>query len=296
MISNYEQQYIQICKDILKNGYFDNNRTGTPTYKLPHQIIQVDLQEEFPILKSKFVAFKTSVKEILWIMQGNNNVEYLKSQNCHVWDEWEQEDGTIGTAYGWIVNNYNQINNLIDSLKNNPQNRRMMINLWQWDYLKTGALDPCCFCSMWDVTNGKLNCMLVQRSGDIPLGVPFNTTQYAVLTHVLAELCGLKVGMLTHVINNAHIYENQIEGIEKQLFNFNEMQTYENYPKILFETDTLRDEKQKEKIKESISYIPKLQLNIKGKEFKDITSEDISLNGYSVKYGNMGKIEMPVSV
>ena len=296
MISNYEQQYIQICKDILKNGYFDNNRTGTPTYKLPHQIIQVDLQEEFPILKSKFVAFKTSVKEILWIMQGNNNVEYLKSQNCHVWDEWEQEDGTIGTAYGWIVNNYNQINNLIDSLKNNPQNRRMMINLWQWDYLKTGALDPCCFCSMWDVTNGKLNCMLVQRSGDIPLGVPFNTTQYAVLTHVLAELCGLKVGMLTHVINNAHIYENQIEGIEKQLFNFNEMQTYENYPKILFETDTLRDENQREKIIESISYIPKLQLNIKGKEFKDITSEDISLNGYSVKYGNMGKIEMPVSV
>ena len=171
-----------------------------------------------------------------------------------------------------------------------------MINLWQWDYLETGALHPCCFCSMWDVTKGKLNCMLVQRSGDIPLGVPFNTTQYAVLTHVLAELCGLKVGILTHVINNAHIYENQIEGIERQLFNFNEMQTYENYHKILFETDTLKNENQKEKIKESISYIPKLQLNIKGKEFKDITSDDISLNGYSVKYGNMGKIEMPVSV
>ncbi|NFT08270.1 thymidylate synthase [Clostridium botulinum] len=296
-MSNYEKQYIKICKNVLKEGYFDTNRTGMSTYKLPHQIITVDLQKEFPILKSKFVAFKTCVKEILWIMQGNNNVKDLKSQNCHVWDEWEMEDGTIGTAYGWIVKNYNQIDNLINQLKTNPQDRRMMINLWQWDFLETGALAPCCFCSMWDVTDGKLNCMLIQRSGDLPLGVPFNTTQYAVLTHVLAKICGLEVGNLTHVINNAHIYKNQIDGIKKQLYcNFKELEDYEKYPKILFKFDLLRTKDEKSKILESINYIPQLQLNIKGKEFKDITADDLSLNGYSVKYGNMGKIDMPVSV
>lgn len=295
MISKYEQQYINIVKNILNNGYYDNNRTGTPTYKLPHQIITIDLQKEFPILKSKFVSFKTAVKEILWIMQGDNNVEHLKEQNCHVWDEWEQDDGTIGTAYGWIVKNYNQINNLISSLKNNPQNRRMMINLWQWDYLKTGALDPCCFCSMWDVTDGKLNCMLVQRSGDMPLGVPFNTTQYAVLTHILAEICDLKVGLLTHCISNAHIYENQIEGIKQQLKNYDKLSMFDlawtgGYPVCLDQYEEF-----KSNIEIAIS-VPKLKLNIKGKNFSEITSDDISLDNYSATIGNMGKIEMPVSV
>ena len=294
MISNYEKQYIRICENILRSGYYDNNRTGTPTYKLPHQIIQVNLQEEFPILKSKFVAFKTAVKEILWIMQGNNNVKELQKQNVHIWDEWEMEDGTIGTSYGWVVKNYDQINNLIKQLKTNPQDRRMMINLWQWDYLETGALYPCCFCSMWDVTDGKLNCMLVQRSGDIPLGVPFNTTQYAVLVHILAKICGLKVGLLTHVINNAHIYENQVEGIKQQLINCQELSRGQSISNLY------NDEKSSgildEKIREVLDYIPQLQLNINRKEFKDITADDISLNGYNINFGNMGKIDMPVSV
>lgn len=296
MISNYEQQYINIIKNVLKNGYYDTNRTGVSTYKLPQQIITVDLQKEFPILKSKFVAFKTAIKEILWIMNGDNNVKHLQEQNCRIWDEWEMQDGTIGTAYGWIIDNYNQINNLIKSLKENPQDRRMMINLWQWDYLSTGALAPCCFCSMFDVTDGKLNCTLIQRSGDLPLGVPFNTTQYAVLTHILAQICNLKVGSLMHVINNAHIYENQIEGIEQQLFNFSEMDTFENYPKVLFESDKLRSEEQKNKIRDSVNYIPQLILDSSLKDFKNFNANNISLNGYSTKYGNMGKIEMPVSV
>ena len=189
MISNYEKQYIKICENILLNGYYSNNRTGIPTYKLPHQIMQIDLEKEFPILKSKFVAFKTAVKELLWIMQGNNNVKYLQKQNCHVWDKWMMEDGTIGTAYGWVIKNFDLVNKLIDKLKNDNQDRAMMINLYQYDYIDGGSLRPCVFNSMWDVTDGKLNCMLVQRSGDMPLGVPFNTTQYAVLVHILAEIC-----------------------------------------------------------------------------------------------------------
>ena len=135
---------LAITKDILDNGYYDNNRTGMPTYKLPHQIMQFNLEKEFPILTTKFVAFKTAVKELLWIFKDqSNDVKLLQEQNVHIWDEWMMEDGTIGTSYGWVVKEFNQIDKLIDSLKNNPQDRRMMLNLWQIPYLDTGALYPC---------------------------------------------------------------------------------------------------------------------------------------------------------
>lgn len=306
MISEYEKQYIGICKDILKNGYYNNNRTGVSTYKLPHQIITVNLGKEFPILKSKFVAFKSCVKEILWIMSGSNNINNLDS---HIWDEWANEDGSIGKCYGYQIKKFNQIDNLINTLKSNNQDRRMMINLWNWEDLPEMNLAPCCYNSLFDVTDGKLNCMLIQRSGDLPLGVPFNTTQYAVLTHILAKLCGLQVGKLTHVINNAHIYENQVEGIKKQIKNYDKLYNCEETIKkddVLSMVNVLGYEKFKELTKiteEDISstkdvreYIPQLQLNIEDKEFKDITYEDVSLNGYSIKYGNMGKIDMPVSI
>lgn len=163
-MSLYDKQYIAIAEKILKEGYHDNNRTGTPTLKLPHQIMQFDLQEEFPILTTKFVAFKTAVKELLWIFKDqSNDVKKLQEQNVHIWDEWMNEEGTIGTSYGWIVKKFNQIDKLIDTLKNNPQDRRMMINLWQIPYLDGGTLYPCVFNTMWDVTDGKLNCMIVQR-------------------------------------------------------------------------------------------------------------------------------------
>ena len=164
MYKNYEQQYLEICKNILENGYYDSNRTGVSTYKLPHQIMTIDLQKEFPILKTKFVAFKTAVKELLWIYQKQSNVvQDLRDVNVNIWNEWEQEDGTIGHAYGYIVNKYNQIDKLIEQLKNNNQDRRMMINLWDISELDKMALQPCCFLTMWDVTDGELNCSLIQR-------------------------------------------------------------------------------------------------------------------------------------
>lgn len=166
-MSLYDQQYLAIVQNILDHGYYDQNRTGIATYKLPHQIMQFDLQQELPILTTKKVAFRTAVREILWIYQKqSNDVKELQKQKVHIWDEWMMEDGTIGTAYGWVIKQFHQVDKLLEQLKNNPQDRRMMVNLWQIPYLETGALAPCCFLSMWDVTDGRLNCMLVQRSGD----------------------------------------------------------------------------------------------------------------------------------
>ncbi len=217
-MSLYDEKYLDIIENILSNGYYDTNRTGMNTYKLPHQTMQFDLSKEFPILTTKNVAFKSAVKELLWIFKDqSNDVRKLQEQNVKIWDEWIMPDGTIGTSYGWIVKKYEQMDKLLHDLKKNPQSRRMMINLWQIPYLDTGALYPCCFLTMWDVTADRLNCMLVQRSGDMGLGVPFNTTQYAVLVHLVAHVTGLKPGLFTHVINNAHVYENHVDGLRIQL-------------------------------------------------------------------------------
>jgi thymidylate synthase len=259
-----DKQYLQIVEDIVENGYYDNNRTGVPTYKLPHKIMQFNLQKEFPILTTKFVAFKTAVKELLWIYKDqSNDVRKLQDQNVHIWDEWMLEDGTIGLAYGYQIAKYNQVDRLIDALKNNPQDRRMMMLLWNFDDLPKMALQPCCFLTMWDVTDGYLNCSLIQRSGDFPLGVPFNTSQYAVLVHLIAQVTGLKPGLFTHFINNAHIYENQLEGMKLQLSR-----------------------------KDQAFDAPKLWINPEIKNFYDFTAEDIKL----IDYNHLGKIEMEVAV
>lgn len=299
MISTIDAQYIKIAKDILENGYYDYNRTGVPTYKLPHQFMSFNLEKEFPILKSKFVAFKTAVKELLWIYKDqSNDVKKLQEQNVNIWNEWMMKDGTIGTSYGWIIKKYNQIDELIGGLLNDPQGRRHIINLWQNQYLDTGALYPCCFMTMWDVTNGKLNCMLVQRSGDMPLGVPFNITQYAVLVHMIAQVVDLKPGILTHVINNAHIYDNQVSGIKEQISRFQEMCIYDAFLKDKSASDIKVDLKNiginndLSLLKEVCNSNPKIYLNPDIKDFYKFTIDDIELKDYK----HMGKISMPVSV
>ncbi len=263
-MSIYDEKYLNLVEEILNDGYYDQNRTGIGTYKLPHKIMQFNLQKEFPILTTKKVGFKTAIKELLWIFKDqSNDVSLLQEQNCHIWDEWADENNTIGTSYGYIVEKYKQIDQLIDALKNNPQDRRMMINLWQIPYLDTGSLHPCCFLTMWDVTDGHLNCMLVQRSGDMGLGVPFNTTQYAVLVHLLAQVTNLKVGIFTHVINNAHIYENHVEGLKEQV-----------------------------RRKSEAFDAPILSINKDIKDFYDFKIEDINL----IDYKCHEKISMEVSV
>jgi thymidylate synthase len=284
---------MNLVRNIMDVGYYDNNRTGMPTKKLSHQSITVDLQREFPILKTKQVFFKTAVKEILWIMQKQSNVvQDLKDVGCNVWNEWEGEDGTIGKAYGYQVKQYHQIDNLIKMLKENPQDRRMMINLWNWQDLPEMNLAPCCFLSMWDVTDGELNCMLVQRSGDVGLGVPFNTTQYAVLTHLIAQATGLKVGRLTHIINNAHIYENHFDAMKEQL------DRYDKLVHSIYNYDTFKEfhknitHEDYNKIQDICSSNPKLKLNSNIKDFYDFTIDDIELEDYK----HMGKLQMEVSV
>lgn len=263
-MSKADEKYLDIIEEILEKGYYDQNRTGTATYKLPHKIMQFNLEEEFPIITTKFVAFKTAVKELLWIFRDkSNSVIKLQEAGVHIWDEWMMEDNTIGTSYGWIVEKYNLVEKLIHKLKTDPQDRRMIMSLWQNDHLDGGALYPCAFMTMWDVTDGRLNCMLVQRSADMPLGVPFNMAQYAVLARLIAQVTGLKPGLFTHVINNAHIYENQVEGMKLQL------------------------SRRKYALK-----APTLWINPEIKNFEDFTIEDIKL----IDYNHLGKIEMEVSV
>lgn len=263
-MSSADTQYLDMVERILKQGYYSNNRTGIPTYKLPHQIFQFDLEKEFPILTTKFVAFKTAVKEILWIWQlQSNDVRELQKMNCHVWDEWMRPDGTIGKAYGYQIRKYKQVDHLLDMLRHDPQNRRMIVTLWNIEDLPDMALQPCAFQTLWDVSDGRLNCMLVQRSGDMGLGVPFNMTQYAVLIHLIAQTVGLKPGLFTHVINNAHIYENHVEAMKTQL-----ARRGQAFP------------------------APRLCINPDIHDFYRFTIDDIALDGYQ----HLGKLPMEVAV
>ena len=258
-------QYLNIVENILKQGTFGQNRTGMPAYKLPHQIMQFDLAREFPILTTKFVSFKTAIKEILWIWQKqSNDVRLLQEWNCHIWDEWMKEDGTIGKAYGYQLGKYHQVDTLLATLRENPQSRRMVVSMWNVEDLPEMALQPCAFLTMWDVSSdGRLNCMLVQRSGDMGLGIPFNMAQYAALTCMVAKVSDLRPGLFTHVINNAHIYENHVEPLKLQL----------------------------DRRKQALA-APHLLINPEIKNFYEFKPEDIILENYQ----HLGKISMKVSV
>lgn len=264
-MSSADTQYLGIVEKILGSGALGDNRTGMPAYKLPHQILQFDLEQEFPILTTKFVAFKTAVKEILWIWQKqSNDVRVLQDWNVHVWDEWMREDGTIGKAYGYQIAKYHQVDTLLETLRTDPQSRRMIVSLWNIEDLPDMALQPCAFLTMWDVSaDGRLNCMLVQRSGDMGLGIPFNFTQYAVLVHLIARSVGLRPGLFTHVINNAHIYANHEAALREQLARLSD--AYD---------------------------APRLCINPNVSDFYAFTPEDITLDDYR----HHGKLAMEVSV
>jgi len=264
-MSKFDEQYLDLCERILKDGekittdpavlekkrkassgnnmptHLAQTKRPTTTYSLPHQILEFDLSEEFPILTTKQVAFKFAVLEMLWIYQEmSNQVSWLHERGIKIWDEWEIPEsgiyagrdfrelyakaglseecvGTIGTAYGWIVKKYHLTESLIETLKTDPCNRRMIMSLWQNEWLPTAALPSCVWNSQWNVTGERLNMMVTVRSNDVPLGMPFNVCQYAVLCHLVAQICGLKPGKFTYVINNAHIYKNQVEGIREQM-------------------------------------------------------------------------------
>lgn len=236
---SYETQYMKALISIYNNGYSDgvNERTKIATKRLPGVIIQVDVEKEFPILKSKFVAAKTAQREIEWIWKlQSNDISELKA---HIWDEWADEKGTIGKAYGYQMakpvdiyldpihkdpstfRHYdNQSKFVIEYLRETPNGRWANVTLWNVDDLKDMQLVPCCHTSTWNLDGGRLNCCLSQRSGDMPYGVPFNTTQYAELMIMIARDLGVKPGILTHTIADAHIYANQMDGVAIQITNW----------------------------------------------------------------------------
>ena len=248
-MSKWDVDYLKLCKKILKEGVRVENRTSTDSIKIPSHHFQFNLEEEFPVLTTKKMYFRQAVLEMLWIYQAqSNDVRWLQERNVNIWNEWEiGENGlwnaeqkvinkegilerknisknfgkewahTIGTAYGYIVDKYNLIDELINKLKINPTDRRMIMSLWQNEFLDTAVLPSCVWSSEWDVTNGKLNAWVHQRSCDVPLGLPFNVTQYATLLHMLARVTGLKPGNLDWSIKDAHIYVNQVGGIKEQI-------------------------------------------------------------------------------
>ena len=253
-MSKWDADYIALCKRILSEGREVENRTGVNTVKVPSHHFSFDLGKEFPILTTKQLFIRQAVLEMLWIYQAqSNDVRWLQERDVHIWDEWEiDENGfwnaeqmlpgpdgtlrkqpvkkefgkewahTIGTAYGYIVRRFQLTQNLIRKLKHNPQDRRMVMSLWQDDYLATAVLPSCVWSSEWDVTDGRLNAWVHQRSCDVPLGLPFNVTQYATLLCMLAQVCGLKPGTLDWSIKDAHIYVNQIDPIKEQIRRFDE--------------------------------------------------------------------------
>ena len=253
-MSKWDEDYIALCRDILENGVEVENRTGVNSVKLPARHLRFDLSREFPVLTTKQLFIRQAILEMLWIYQAqSNDVRWLQARNVRIWDEWEiDENGfwtaeqllpdgagglvrqtvrkefgkewahTIGTAYGWIVKKYALTQNLIEKLRHNPQDRRMVMSLWQNKYLDTAVLPSCVWSSEWDVTNGRLNAWVHQRSCDVPLGLPFNVTQYAALLCMLAQTCGLKPGELNWSIKDAHIYVNQIAPIREQIRRFDE--------------------------------------------------------------------------
>ena len=245
-MTKWDKEYIKLCQKILKNGREVPNRTGINTIKLPGYELEFDLSKEFPVLTTKQLYFKKAITEMLWIYQAqSNDVRWLQERDNHIWDEWECDskgdwhatqmvpgkDGklekreivkhfgkeyahTIGTAYGWIVNRYKLIDKLLDTIKNNPTDRRMIMSLWQNEFLDTAVLPSCVWSSEWDVTDGYLNMWVHQRSCDVPLGLPFNITQYATFLSLVAQVTGLKPGTIDWSIKDAHIYVNQVDGIK----------------------------------------------------------------------------------
>lgn len=316
-ISEYEKQYMAILENIYKNGYEDgvNERTGIVTKRLPAQVIRVDVGKEFPILKSKQVYWKTANREIDWIwkMMSNN----INDLNAHIWDEWADENGSIGKAYGYqmrrpVVTRINgevryypdQPHYIRDYLKEFPNGRQAVATLLDPTDMKDMGLIPCVHTSSWNLDGGRLNCILDQRSGDFPVGVPFNTTQYAMLMIQMANDLGVEPGILLHVIADAHIYDSQMKGVMIQLKRYKEMVSYMSTgcelmtkkigmrPGLLGMTG--EEEAQVRKMHHTMRCIPTYDIDYSENHLMDmfaVRADQCAVQGYGKTEGNLGYID-----
>ena len=249
------KQYLDVLKDIMENGQDANNRTGIYARKVFGRQMRFDLSEGFPLVTTKKTYLRAIIHELIWLLSGNTNIKYLHDNNVTIWDEWADENGDLGPVYGHQWRNFNsqgidQVKDVIERIKKNPQDRRLIVCAWNPAQIEEMALPPCHAFFQFDVTpDGKLNCMLYQRSCDMFLGVPFNIASYSLLTMMIAQVCGLKPGEFVHTLGNAHIYSNHFDQVNLQL-------SREPYP------------------------LPKMKINPEVKDIDDFKFEDFELIDY----------------
>jgi len=219
------KQYLELLDHVIKNGTKKEDRTGTGTISTFGYQMRFNLQNGFPLLTTKKLHLKSIIYELLWFLNGDTNIKYLNDHGVKIWDEWANEKGELGNIYGYQWRSWpspdgksiDQISQIIDSIKNNPDSRRHLVSAWNVADLKNMALPPCHILFQFYVADGKLSCQLYQRSADIFLGVPFNIASYAILLKMVAQATGLEAYEFVHTLGDAHIYLNHIEQVKLQL-------------------------------------------------------------------------------
>lgn len=229
------KQYLDMVNHVLEHGIEKSDRTGTGTKSVFGYQMRFDLQKGFPMVTTKKLHLKSIIHELLWFIKGDTNIDYLTKNGVRIWNEWADENGNLGPVYGHQWRNWNseeidQIKDVISTLKNNPDSRRMLVSAWNPSVLPDtslsfsdnvnqgkAALPPCHAFFQFYVANGKLSCQLYQRSADIFLGVPFNIASYALFTMMMAQVCGYEAGEFIHTFGDAHIYSNHFEQVKLQL-------------------------------------------------------------------------------
>ncbi len=261
--------YLDLIQHIIDHGVKKEDRTGTGTISVFGYQMRYDLNEGFPLVTTKKTHMKSIVHELLWFLKGETNVQYLQENGVRIWNEWADEEGNLGPVYGkqwrtWASTSgevIDQIRDAIQMIQKNPNSRRIIVSAWNVGELKEMALMPCHAFFQFYVADGHLSCQLYQRSADVFLGVPFNIASYALLTHMMAQICGLKAGEFVHTLGDAHLYLNHLEQAKLQL-------EREPYP------------------------LPKLKLNKNINDIDDFTYDDIEI----LDYQHHPHISAPISV
>ncbi len=219
------RQYLDLMQHVLKKGIQKSDRTGTGTISVFGYQMRFDLQEGFPLLTTKKLHTKSIIYELLWFLKGDTNIKYLQDNGVRIWNEWADEQGNLGPIYGkqWVAwpapdgKTINQIQQAVDQIRNNPDSRRILVSAWNVAELPEMHLNPCHALFQFYAADGKLSCQLYQRSADVFLGVPFNIASYALLTMMMAQVCGLEAGEFVHTFGDVHLYLNHLEQAKLQL-------------------------------------------------------------------------------
>lgn len=251
------KQYLDLMRHVRDNGLLKEDRTGTGTKSVFGYQMRFNLADGFPVVTTKKLHLRSIIHELLWFLKGDTNIQYLKDNKVRIWDEWADENGDLGPVYGsqwrsWPTadgRHIDQITQVIDQIKNNPDSRRLIVSAWNVGEIENMALPPCHAFFQFYVADGKLSCQLYQRSADIFLGVPFNIASYALLTMMIAQVCDLEMGDFVHTLGDAHLYSNHMEQTELQLG---------------------RD----------VFPLPKMKINSEIKDIFNFTIDDFELEGY----------------